>query len=172
MTNPFALPALGLSLLAATAVGIQLGESAIASINPIYLKGPPLHPRDRGAAIDERDVQLARAPAPAPLYGWEQGYAARASACEDCGGPAGDGEVYSAVVPYFGDSPAARKPAEHREAAAVRVHRGSAERAEKLGSGTELIELYAETPLDYEEAVFLTPAVDALPAEGEDSFHY
>ena len=76
MTSPYALPVLGVSILAAAAAGIHLGESAVASINPIYFQGPALHPRERGAAIDERSLALARAQAP-QVYGWDQGYAAR-----------------------------------------------------------------------------------------------
>ena len=56
MTSPYALPVLGVSILAAVAAGIHLGESAVASINPIYFQGPALHPRDRGAAIEESRV--------------------------------------------------------------------------------------------------------------------
>ena len=33
-------------------VGVQLGESAIAEIDPIHFQGAAVHPRDRGAAID------------------------------------------------------------------------------------------------------------------------
>jgi hypothetical protein len=107
MTNPFSLPILGASLLGAVVVGLQLGESSIGLINPIYFQAPPLHPRERGAAIDEASLQR-RGPAYGQLYGWEQGYAARAADCGNCEAlQARDAyayaPAYSARVPYFGN---------------------------------------------------------------------
>ena len=102
MPSFFSLPILGGSLLVAAAVGVQLGESSIGLINPIYFEEPPLHPRDRGAAIEERALQPARN-GYAGLYGWEQGHAAIAAECFECGAPGARGEqAYSARVPYFG----------------------------------------------------------------------
>lgn len=62
--------------------GIQLGESAVAEIDPIHFQGPAIHPRDRGAAIEEPLPPPAR-PRFAAYYGWAEGQAARA---QDCGG--------------------------------------------------------------------------------------
>ena len=102
MPSFFTLPILGGSLLVAAAVGVQLGESSVGLINPIYFEEPPLHPRDRGAAIEERALQPART-GYAGLYGWEQGHAAIAAECFECGAPgAHDEQAYSARVPYFG----------------------------------------------------------------------
>ena len=102
MPSFFSLPILGGSLLVAAAVGVQLGESSIGLINPIYFEEPPLHPRDRGAALEERALQPARN-GYAGLYGWEQGHAAIAAECFECGAPDVRGEqAYSARVPYFG----------------------------------------------------------------------
>jgi hypothetical protein len=102
MINPFSLPVLGASLLVAVVVGVHLGESSVGLINPIYFQEPPLHPRDRGAAIDEASLNR-RGPAFADLYGWEQGYAARAADCGNCEAlRARDAYAYSAEVPYFG----------------------------------------------------------------------
>ena len=108
MHSPFTLPVLAGSMLASVALGIHLGESAIAQINPIYYQAPPLHPRDRGAAIEEGN--LARAPGDyalptdyAGLHGWDQGQAALAADCGDCAGMRGrETRAYSARVPYFG----------------------------------------------------------------------
>lgn len=72
-----ALLASSAALLAAALIGVQLGHSAIAEINPIHFQGaaePPL-------AIDPGAL---RPPAPdgfASAYGWDQGYAARAYEC-------------------------------------------------------------------------------------------
>jgi hypothetical protein len=82
MAHPLILPAVGASLILALAGGIKLGESTVSMINPIHFQGPAIHPRDRGAAIDERQLRDAE-PSFASLYGWDQGRHARA---EDCGG--------------------------------------------------------------------------------------
>jgi hypothetical protein len=100
MHSPFSLPVLGVSLLAAVAFGVHLGESSVGLINPIYFQAPPLHPRDRGAAIDERRLEQD-GPVYAQLYGWEQGYAARAADCGNCEALQAR-DAYSARVPYFG----------------------------------------------------------------------
>ena len=108
MHSPVSLPILGGSLLFAVAMGIHLGESSIGQINPIYFQEPPLHPRDRGAAIDETRLHQAQ-PAYADLYGWEQGHAALAADCGNCEAlHARDAYAYSAVVPYFGSRPRLR----------------------------------------------------------------
>jgi len=76
-------PLLGAVLVGAAGVGAHMGETAIASINPLYFQGPAIHPRDRGAAVDP-----SRLPAPEPRfadhYGWAEGAAARLADCGDC----------------------------------------------------------------------------------------
>ena len=175
MTNPMALSVLGVSLLAAVATGIHLGESAVSMINPVHFEGPAVHPRDRGAAIDERRYHGARPPAP-QRYGWEQGYAARAADCGNCDGPATrDAQAYSAVVPYFGDREAPTESDGYRaETAQVRVVRGSdlGDPADVPKRRVERIERYASAPLGYEEAAFYAPLAEEKPVEGEDVFHY
>jgi hypothetical protein len=105
MSHPLTLPVLGASLLLSVAGGIHLGESTIGLVNPIYFQGPALHPRDRGAAIDESRLPI-RGPVYRELYGWEEGYAARAADCLDCEALAArDAFAYSAIVPYFGSGP-------------------------------------------------------------------
>lgn len=74
---------LGGAVLVAAAAGILLGESAIDQINPLYYQGAAVHPRERGAALDE----TALAPAAARFadhYGWEEGRAARSADCDGC----------------------------------------------------------------------------------------
>lgn len=104
MIGPYTLPTLGGALLAAVALGVHLGESAIGLINPIHFQGPALHPRDRGAAIDESRV-TPRPPAYSGLYGWEEGAVARAADCGDCEAlraRAAYARDYSAEIPYYG----------------------------------------------------------------------
>ena len=52
----------------AVGLGVQLGESAVREIDPLYFQGP--------AARPEAVEPIAQAPAPLP-YGWETGNAAR-----------------------------------------------------------------------------------------------
>jgi len=71
------------AVLVAAAAGVLLGDSAIDQINPLYFQGAAVHPRDRGAEVDE----TALAP-PGPRfrdhYGWEEGQAARSADCNGC----------------------------------------------------------------------------------------
>jgi hypothetical protein len=114
MSHPYTLPVVGASLLLSVAAGIHLGESAIGLVNPLYFQGPAVHPRDRGVAIYESPLP-ARGPAYGELYGWEEGYAARAADCLDCEALAArDAYAYSAQVPYFGSGPEYRTQAEDR----------------------------------------------------------
>jgi len=88
--RPYLLPTLGVALLVGGLVGVQLGESAIAGINPIHFQGEAEPPAG---------VQVNAAPANAPptyldAYGWEEGQSARASDCGDCARP---GETYALV---------------------------------------------------------------------------
>jgi hypothetical protein len=165
MTSPFTLPIMGGSLLAAVIAGVHLGDSAIGHINPIYFQGPAVHPRDRGAAIDERQLNRPRGPAYADLYGWDEGAAARAVECGDCVVMRSrEAVAYSAVVPYFG-------PGETREpradpAAEVVVYRGNAMGGPlEPSTGKPDVSRYTDYPLTYEEAAF--PVESAPPAPEE-----
>lgn len=62
------------ALALAVGLGVQLGESAVREIDPLYFQGPAARP----AGLDA----VAEAPAPAPAayaqaYGWQEGNAAR-----------------------------------------------------------------------------------------------
>jgi len=104
MHSPFALPVLSGSLLASIALGVHLGQSSISQINPIYFEAPPVHPRDRGAAVDEASLHRTSQDPYLQYYGWQQGQAALAAECDHCGmRPTRDAyAAYSAEVPYFG----------------------------------------------------------------------
>jgi len=157
MTGPFALPVIGGSLLAAVVLGIHLGESSIGQINPIYFQGPAVHPRDRGAAIDESNLPAPARPAYRDLYGWDEGNAARAAECYNCGrNRARNAYAYSAEVPYFGSREDLR--------AAVREARDElgesfAEATDQVGARNAPVLRYAYYPITEEEAA-LSGSVD------------
>lgn len=79
-------PLLAAVLAGSAAIGAHIGQSAIAGINPLYFQGAAIHPRDRGAAVDEV-MMPAQAARFADAYGWAQGEAARIADCGDCAAP-------------------------------------------------------------------------------------
>ena len=150
MPHSFTLPALGAALLVAAGTGVHLGQSAIDLIDPVHFQGPAVHPRDRGAAIDEAQ-RAPRAPAFASHYGWEEGNEARAADCGGCDALAArDAYAHSAYVQV---QPAVE---EHWQAP-VRVHRDShgfiVEEAAVVDdelAGRKDLERYAYYPIEEE----------------------
>ena len=73
------LPVMGVLTVVAGAIGLQIGEGAIAQIDPIYFSGAP---------VPAQDVTKNPRPQPQPGFaqasGWAEGYAARAADCGDC----------------------------------------------------------------------------------------
>ena len=106
MLNVYHLPPLGLAALAAVALGIQLGESTVDSIKPTFFQGPALHPRDRGAALDPRELEARRLARQATTYSerysWNDGELALRLACANCGPVVSRAYLYDPTVPYFG----------------------------------------------------------------------
>lgn len=100
----------GAAALVAAIFGIQLGNSTVAAIKPTFFLGPAVHPRDRGVAIDPRDLEARRLArletAYGALYGWDEGNRSLRLACIDCGGSGSRPHAtvfdYDARVPYFG----------------------------------------------------------------------
>ncbi len=84
------LPVMTVLTVIAGAVGLQMGESAIAQIDPLYFQG---------SVAPARDVSKGQPPQRAPGFaqasGWEEGYAARARDCPGC--PAGPMTISPAV---------------------------------------------------------------------------
>lgn len=163
VTSPFSLPVVGAAAVAAVAVGLHLGNSAVAEINPLYFRGPAVHPRDRGAAIDETalQAQLARRPPRYDqLYGWDEGQAARGALCRDCGLDDG-ARVYAAAVPYFGsvEEIRAEDAAERRELNR-RHERRLADAAEREARSKAVLR-YVDFPLTDEEEAAAVRAVAA-----------
>jgi hypothetical protein len=148
MSHPFTLPVLGASLLLSVAGGIHLGESTIGLVNPLYFQGPAVHPRDRGLAIYESRPPV-RAPAYGELYGWEEGYSARAADCLDC-----DAYAYSALVPYFGSGTEYRAQAEDRTEPGSQYAKVVVPPSEDPGvEDDELILRYAHYPVEAGQGV-------------------
>lgn len=84
MRKTVSLSALGGATAAAAVLGLHLGQAAVSEIDPIYYQGPAIHPRDRGAAIEESWEPQQPQTLFASLYGWAEGQAARAEECSDC----------------------------------------------------------------------------------------
>lgn len=74
------LPVMTVMTVISGAVGLQIGESAIAQIDPLYFQGPAPAPIDVS-----RNARPAGPNAYAEASGWEEGQAARAQDCPDCG---------------------------------------------------------------------------------------
>lgn len=99
MVRAWTLPVLGVALLLAIVVGVNLGNAAIDGINPIHFQ-PRQEPRQRPIAVETSPIGLShRQPTYAELYGWEEGNRALAAECPGCDGRGG---TYSAAIPYFG----------------------------------------------------------------------
>ena len=74
---------MSVAFFAAAVLGVQLGQSAIGAIHPLYFEGEAPAPR----AVDGRERQPGQ-PAYYQAYDWRQGAEARAIACGDnCGPP-------------------------------------------------------------------------------------
>jgi hypothetical protein len=88
------LPVLAVMTLVAVAGGYQLGEAAVAQIDPLYFEGAAAPARD----VTQR-VRPGQPNAYAAASGWEEGYAARSVDCgADCPPPLTDGTVTRADV--------------------------------------------------------------------------
>jgi hypothetical protein len=93
----YTLMAMGGAVLVAALIGIQLGESAVGQINPVYFQGAAVHPRDRGAAIDPNALPPAESRF-ANAYDWGDGNAARAADRVNVA-PGTPAETYAFVAP-------------------------------------------------------------------------
>jgi hypothetical protein len=150
-------PAVGGSMLAAAALGIHLGESAIDLIHPIHFQGPAVHPRDRGAAIDP-DQLAARGTAYRDLYGWDEGRLAMMADCGDCDAL----RARDAFVP-----PARLDGYAEDDPASVRVHRGGAVPATEWRAAQEASRQWAEEMARSRQGDVVLGYVD-FPVEGTE----
>lgn len=101
--NSNLLPVMGVLTVVSGAVGLQLGESAIAQIDPIHFQGPAPTPRDVS-----QDPLPPVGPTYASAYGWAQSEAALAAECGDCGTPAARTAVSATWEPVYGAAPQPR----------------------------------------------------------------
>ena len=153
MGHPMSLPALGALTSAAAAFGVHLGESAVAEINPSHYRGPAVHPRNRGVAVEEGAFG-PRAPRFADHYSWADGRVARAADCGDCEAVAArdvfaDVAAYPALERRWASS--SRRPievAKEPEPAPVDVP------ASEFIVETQELDRYASYPIDAEEAEY------------------
>ncbi|HYJ30554.1 MAG TPA: hypothetical protein VEW25_09465 [Allosphingosinicella sp.] len=161
MSSRLTYSTLGGAVFVAAAVGVLLGESAIDQINPLYFQGAAAHPRDRGAVVDETEIdQLG--PRFADHYGWEDGQAARVADCQGCPAVAardaylhgaqfavaetGWGAEAQPVADYYSEQPptAATEP-EHKASAAEpsELDRYASFQVEEKPAATEPVEVAA-----------------------------
>ncbi len=154
MGHPMSLPALGALTIAAAAFGVHLGESSVAEINPSYYRGPAVHPRDRGVAVEEGAYGRS-VPRFAAHYSWADGRAARAEDCGDCEAVAprdvyADVAAYPAVERRWANS--SRRPV---EVAQEKVEPAPVEvPASEFIEETQELDRYASYPIDAEEAEY------------------
>jgi hypothetical protein len=102
-------------LVAASTIGVLLGNSTIAAINPAHFRGPTIHARDVVVASNQAE--------PAPLYmtqySRDEAMLVRAAVCPGCdSAPGAQLFTYSTAVPYFG-SREERAAADARERRAI-----------------------------------------------------
>lgn len=103
LANSNLLPVMGVLTIVAGAIGLQLGESAVAQIDPIHFQGPAPTPRDVS-----RDPLPPLGPSYASAYGWAQSEAALAAECGDCGVPAARTAVAATWEPVYSAAPEPR----------------------------------------------------------------
>lgn len=139
MAHPMAWPAMAALSIAGAAIGVQLGRSAIAEINPLYFSTPQAR---FFADLTPKAYRLGTSAWSDSSEHWfnELNVNGR-SACLDCGGNFVEPEIIEATLPDW-DEPT---PASDRiEADADDPHRGI---------GTTQIERYASFPVTAEEAM-------------------
>lgn len=139
---------IGIAVVVGASLGVHLGNSTISAIKPNLFLGAAVHPRDRGAAIDPREIEarrLARRQASYDrLYGWDEGNRALRLACSHCGGdPPRMAALYDARIPYFGS----------REEAAynARAERHEIDRRYEARLDSRAVLEVGEEPLDIAE---------------------
>jgi hypothetical protein len=162
MDRRLTFPAFGALAIVAGASGVYLGQSAVDQINPLYFQGAAVHPRDRGAAVEE--TLLARGPRFADHYGWEEGRAARTADCNGCEAVAArdaysGGRHFAVIESGWQAQPAAYYVAE-RQAPAVAAE----EQQEVAAAEPAAVERYAAFQIE-EKPVEPAPAETEVAAE-------
>jgi hypothetical protein len=134
----------------AVGVGVQLGESAVNQIDPLYFQGPAIHPRDRGAALDPATLPGPIVSPYQQAYSWARGAEALA---------AYHGEV---AYPYaLNPEPAVQQLAE-TQWAVVETPQAQPWPVVHAGANPE-IERYARYPIEDKPSVEREPETDEQP---------
>lgn len=99
------LPVMTVLTIVAGAVGLQLGESAIAQIDPLYFQGDRVPLRDVS-----QDPRPQRTSDFAEASGWAEGYQALAADCPGCGPVASATATAAPAAPLYAYSDATIEP--------------------------------------------------------------
>lgn len=168
MKQGSSLPALAIVVAAAAVFGVELGESAIAEIDPVHFRGPAIHPAARGAAIDPGELDAPAAPQFASLYGWEEGNAARAEACGDCDSGWAPDPYEQEVEVSYADAVAAAEEIASRERWAEAALDEAEDAIEAIEDEIdwEAVERYAYYPVAEDELEPSESDEDAYPFGG------
>lgn len=155
MAYPVALPAMAALSIAGAAIGVQLGRSAIAEINPVYFSTPQA--ARFFADLTPKAYRLGSSSWSDSTDSWvnELNVSGR-SACLDCSENFVEPEAVEAALPEW-DEPAAPKVPAEAATEAVDPDRG-------LGSSQ--IELHASFPVTAEEAMERTRGEAGLGNQG------
>ena len=158
ISNSNLLPVMGVLTVVAGAVGLQLGESAIAQIDPIHFQGPAPTPRDVS-----RDPLPPVGPTYASAYGWAQSEAALAAECGDCGStPAARTAVASTWEPVYTAAAAPRYVP-----VSIPSYEPREEKVEREVAEWREVTRYTSYPVAHEDDAVERVVIETEPA-GED----
>jgi hypothetical protein len=139
MAYPVALPAMAALSIAGAAIGVQLGRSAVAEINPLYFSSP--QPTRFFADLAPKAYRLgASAWSDSTDYWFNEVNVSGRTACLDCDRNFVEPETVEAALPDWSES------------APSGNHRDEAEDPDR-GLRASQVELYASFPVTAEEAM-------------------
>jgi hypothetical protein len=142
MRNYF-LPVMTVLTVIAGAVGLQLGETTIAQIDPLYFQGPAPKPIDVSHA-----PRAAQSPGYVQASGWAEGYAARAEECVDCPAPGATAPASYAREPLPDVSAALAEPRFDRPAEDLAAEELAVERSAEA----QRVRRYVDYPVTADQA--------------------
>lgn len=156
---------LAIALTAAVAIGVLLGNSTVAAIDPAHYRGAGPSSREFVAAAASGQPEM-------PYYGRPLAYsdpaAVRAALCPGCDGPLVVAGSYAASVPYFGsrEERAAIEASERRaiDAGYFARERSRESRQSHTGMGGPLTDEADELVAEHEAAEIHAEPDDGKPA--------
>lgn len=135
----------------AVGIGVQLGESAVNQIDPLYFQGPAVHPRDRGAALDPDNLPGPITSPYLQAYGWAQQNAALAASSSN------------ADYPYAPEpEPVIRQAAEEQPWEVVEAPSAAPWPPGQVGANPQ-VERYARYPIEEKPAQVVQPEASPQP---------